>query len=112
MSERTRSRKDFLGYLNLDRRRLSLGVARARGKKPTGDKLVHPFEIAVKIVGVGCRMDRRMGFIVLPAIARPLESPLDQPNEVRTGTGRGYWLLTAVRKLPRCYSPTAFELAS
>lgn len=44
-----------------------------RSEKPSRDELIDPSLICVEVTRRGGRMDRRVGFIVLPSISRSLE---------------------------------------
>jgi hypothetical protein len=70
----TRSTELFLRDVDLDRRRLSLGIARATGKEPSDDELVHPLLVSIGVVRPGGRMDGRVCFVVLASVSRATEA--------------------------------------
>lgn len=63
------SGKDFIGDGDLDSGILAFGVGRARSEKAAGDEFEYATFIAFEVAGVGGRVDRGMGFIVLTAIS-------------------------------------------
>ena len=70
--------KCLAAHIDLDSRRLALCVPMAARQEPPCDQFIHALLITVKVVGRIGRVDGRMGFIVLAAIAGTLILAVDQ----------------------------------
>lgn len=76
--DETRSRKLFAGYVNVDGCLHACRISGTAGQEATSDEVIDALVIACEIGNMRRRMDWRMRFIVLLAVARSFKSAVDQ----------------------------------
>jgi hypothetical protein len=74
----TGSAECLAAHIDLDSRRLALCIPMTARQEPPCNQFIHALFVAVQIVGRIGRVDGRMGFIVLAAIAGTLILAVDQ----------------------------------
>jgi hypothetical protein len=103
--KRTTRRKLLPSDLDLDSRRHPSSVLRAATEEAADDEVVNGFLFASEVVDMRCWVNRRMGFVVLPPVARPFEAAVVE-KAARDGEyvweGRRTRRLTWSRMFPSC----------
>lgn len=85
----TCSEETFFCDFNLDGCSITLAVRMTGSEEPPRNQFIDPSFVRFQIISGSCRMNRRMGFIILPPVSWPLEFPVDQSDNQLQGKMEG-----------------------